>query len=447
MKRLLLLLVNITMSCFLFAQDEAHKIDSLFLKSADKAEFCGSVLVAKGGTIMLSKGYGYSHEEQKIPNDANTVFNIASLTKTFTAALILKLQEQRKLSVSNVVSKYYPAYPNGERITIHHLLTHTSGIPDYLRDKQFQAVDQSKPLTLEEMINFFKDKPLSFEPGTAFRYSNSGYTLLGYIIEKVTGLSYGAALETCIFKPLHMKQTSYGPPQNNQLGTATGYMMYFKNFQHPSFVVHPSISYATGAIYSTVKDLFIWHQALQTNKFLSRQSLEAAYRKDKGNYGYGWFTDTLYGQQRVSHDGNIPGYKANINRFPKDDICVIALSNSNNSAVGGLVRNTVNILYHQPLAKSFADRPAIHLSDSIKKEYTGIYKFRKEDSVQVKVYMKDSSLFMAVSNQPSFEIFPVFKDVFRSGESRFEFKRNKEQRISQIWLFSKGELAQVSKQD
>jgi CubicO group peptidase (beta-lactamase class C family) len=429
------------------AQEETARIDSLVTKSTDNAEFCGSVLVAKEGKIIFKKGYGYSHAEQKIPNDENTVFNIASITKTFTAALILKLQEQGKLAVSDALSKYYPGYPNGDRITIHHLLSHTAGILDYLQQTEFQAINQSKPVDLEKMISFFRDKPLLFEPGTAFRYSNSDYTLLGYIIEKLTGLPYGSALEKYIFKPLHLDQTSYGPPKNKNLHVGTGYMMCYKNFQRSSFVVDPSISYATGAIYSTVTDLYKWHQVLQKNKFLSKRSLLAAYTHDKGPYGYGWFTDSLYGRQRVSHDGNIPGYKSNINRFPQDDVCVIALSNANNSGVGGIVRNIVNILYHQPLTKPFADQPVIQLTEDVKKEYPGIYKWRKEDTVQATVYLKDSSLFMTLGNQPAFEMLPVFKDVFKAGEARIEFRRNKEQRIAEIWIFNKGEMAQVSKME
>ena len=446
MKNFLFLLITNLPLYGALAQNEVKSIDSLLLKCTDNAEFCGSVLVAKNGKLLFSKGYGYSHEEQKISNDENTIFNIASITKTFTSAVILKLQEQRKLSVTDVVSKYYPDYPNGDKLTIHQLLTHTSGIHNYTEEKEFQSMDQTKALTLEEMIAFFKSKPLDFEPGTAFHYSNSGYTMLGYIIEKVTGLTYGAALETYIFKPLHMEHTSYGPPLESKVQPATGYMMYYKNFKRPTYAVHPSVSYATGAIYSTVKDLYKWHQALQTNRFLSDKSLAAAYKKDKGNYGYGWSTDSLYGNQRVSHDGNIAGYKSNINRFPQDDICVIALSNSNNSSVGSIVRNMVNILYHQPLSKSFAEQPVMKMTDSSKKEYTGIYKFRKEDSAQVTVYLKDNNLFMTIANQPAFEMQPVYKDLFKSGEARIEFKRN-DGRVKQIWLFNKGELAQVTKLD
>ena len=448
MKKLLLFVItSLCLSGSVLAQDEASKIDSLLLKSVDNAEFCGSVLVAKGGKIVLHKGYGYSHEEQKIPNDEHTVFCIASITKTFTAALILKLQEQRKLSVTDNVSKYFPGFPNGEKITIHHLLTHTSGIPDYLKDKGFQSIDQSKPVMQEEMINFFKNKPLDFGPGTSFRYSNSGYTVLGHIIEKVTGTLYADALTNYIFKPLHMEHTSYGPPQGNYNKLATGYMMYYKNFKRTSQVVHASVSYATGAIYSTVGDLFKWHQALQKKKFLTEQTLAAAYKKDKGNYGYGWFTDSLYNRQRVSHDGNIAGYKSNINRFPQDDVCVIALSNSNNSGVGGLVRNMVNILYHQPLPPSFANLPVIQMADSAKRTYEGVYRFRKEDSIQVTVNVKDDKLLMTIAAEPAFELLLVGKDVFKSGDTRIEFKRNMAGRIQHIWLFIKGELAQVTKMD
>lgn len=448
MKNLLLFVTaSLFLSCSVFAQDEAGKINSLIVKSVGNAEFSGSVLVAKGGKIVLHKGYGYSHEEQKIPNDEHTVFCIASITKTFTAALILKLQEQGKLSVKDNVSKFMPGFPNGEKITIHHLLTHTSGISDYLKDKGFQSIDQSKPVTLEEMINFFKSKPLDFEPGTSFRYSNSGYTMLGYIIEKVTGLLYADALTNYIFKPLHMEHTGYGPPQGNYNKLATGYMMIYKNFTRTSLVVHASIAYATGAIYSTVGDLYKWHQALQQKKFLTEQTLTAAYKKDKGNYGYGWFTDTLYGRQRVSHDGNIPGYKSNINRFPQDDVCVIALSNSNNSSVGGLVRNVVNILYHQPLPPSFAELPVIQITDSLKREYAGDYRFKKDDPTLVTVKVMDDKLLMTIAAEPAFEILPVAKDVFKSGDARIEFKRNNTGQIQQIWLFSKGELAQVNKMD
>ena len=440
----LIVLALVSIPYILLSQEYGKRIDSLVAQYNDNAEFAGSVLVVKNGKLLLKKGYGYSNTEQLTPHDANTIFNIASLTKPFTAALILKLAEDGKLSIDDQLNKYYPAYPGGERIRLRHLLTHTSGIANYTDDKNFGAMDQGKEVGLEKMMSFFKDKPLDFEPGSRFRYSNSGYTMLGYIIERVTGMPYGKALELFIFKPLGMQHSSYGPPVKNER-LAKGYMMYYKNFSLPAFAVHPSISYATGAIYSTVEDLYKWHLALQKRKFLSKESLDAAYRKDKGPYGFGWFTDSLYGKQRVSHDGNIQGYKANINRIPEDDVCVIALSNANNSGVGGMVRNIMNILYNQPLSKTFAEQPVIAMPDSIKQSFTGIYKFRQEDSLKVAVHLKDKALIVAIDGQSEFEILPVFKNQFKSGQTRVEFMMNNEGKPEQIMIYRKGEIMGAKK--
>lgn len=440
MKKLNLFLVSMALSCsFVYAQQETLRIDSLVAAYVDEADFTGSILVAKGGKILLKKGYSFSNKETATANEPATVFNIASLTKTFTAALILKLQEQGKLSVNDKLSKFYPGYPNGDKITVHHLLTHTSGIANYTDDNNFRLLDQTKEVSLEKMIAFFKDKSLDFEPGTKFRYSNSGYTMLGYIIEKLTGGSYALALDRYIFKPLGMQRSSFGPPTESR-NNAKGYGMYYKNFTYPTLTVHPSISYATGAIYSTVEDLYKWHRALQQGTLLSKKSIEVIYRKDKGPYGYGWFTDSLYGRQRVSHDGSIYGYKANINRMPEDDVCVVALSNSNNSSVGRMVRDIINILYGQPLSKPFSAQPVIAMSDSVKKSFTGAYTFNPADSMRIRVQLKDSNLVVTVGNQPPFEIEPVSKNQFKKGMTRIEFIMNPEGKAEQVYIYQRGEI-------
>ena len=445
MKKLnLTVIVLLGISHFLSAQEDIKRIDSLIAQYHDNAEFTGSVLVAKGSKLLLNKAYGYGNTEHMIPNTTKTIFNIASLTKPFTAALILKLSEEGKLSLDDMLTKYDPAYPNGSKISIRNLLTHTSGIANYTDDKTFRAMDQGKEVNLQQMMAFFKDKPLEFEPGTKFRYSNSGYRMLGYIIERVTAMSYAQALERCIFKPLGMQHTSYGPPVTDK-NLAKGYMMYYKNFSHPSFAVHPSISDATGAIYSTVEDLYKWHLALQGNKFLSEESLREAYQKNKGPYGFGWFTDSLYGKQRVSHDGNIQGFKANINRIPEDNVCVIALSNANSSSVGGMVRNIMNILYDQPLSKTFAEQPVMAMPDSVKQSFAGIYRFRQEDSLKIAVYIKDAKLIVAIDGQPEFQIEPVSRNAFKSGQTRVEFMINKEGKPEQIFIYRKGEIMGAGK--
>lgn len=446
MKTIVLLLLPVFITVHTVTAQQATVIDSLVTCYTGNAEFNGTVLVAVKGKLLLQKGYGYSNAAAQTPNNEHTVFNIASITKTFTAALVLKLQEQGKLSVTDTLGKYYPGYPNGGKVTIHQLLTHTSGIHDYLATKEFQLVDQTQPRTLDSLIIFFKNKPFDFAPGTRFQYSNAGYTLLGGIIEKVTGMPYGAALEQYIFKPLHLDNTSYGPPADTA-ALATGYTMYYKNFKRTSFVVNPSISYATGAIYSTTDDLYKWAQALQQGRFLNSESWQQAYKKDKGPYGYGWFTDSLYGRQRVSHDGNIPGFKSNINCFPGDGVYVIALGNSNNSAVGGMVRNIVNILYHQPLAPAFENLPAVTIPDSLKADYAGLYKFTKADTAYLNISYHNHALFIAVNAGTEAELVPIGRDVFRSSKMRIEFKRSNTGKIVMLLLFKEGEIAQSFKQE
>ncbi|HTF30458.1 MAG TPA: serine hydrolase domain-containing protein [Flavitalea sp.] len=440
MKKITLFLLMATVFIHsLIAQSDKQRIDSLVNAYYENAEFNGTLLVARSGQIILNKGYGFSDVGNKILNSDKTVFNIASITKTFTAALILKLQEEGKLSVNDQLSKYYPDYPNGDKITIHQLLTHTAGVTDYVQDPGFQSSDQSKAVTLQNMIDLFKDKPLSFEPGTKFRYSNSGYTLLGYIIEKLTGTSYADALQQYIFRTLRMKHTTFGPPADTT-NLAKGYMMYFKNFKRSSLPVHATVSYATGAIYSTVNDLNIWHRSLQSGKFLSAKSLKSSYLRDKGNYGFGWFTDTLYGKPRVSHDGNISGFKSNINRFPADDICVIALSNSNNSAVGGMVRNIVNIVYDQPFSKSIADQPVIDMSDSLKAIFAGVYRFGEAKNAQVSVDLVDKNLLLTIPGIDPMKLDPITGNVFRSGPARVEFWGPAKGQFTQIRVYNKGEF-------
>jgi CubicO group peptidase (beta-lactamase class C family) len=437
MKKIVLIFCLVCMtSCHLLAQEITKITDSLVNACFENAEFTGTVLIAKGGKVLLKKGYGYSDAEHQVPNDAHTVYNIASITKPFTAALVLKLQEAGKLSVQDKLDKYYPDFPRANTITIHHLLTHTSGVFNYTDDPAFWKMDQTKEQTLMQMIAWFKDKPLNAEPGTRFQYSNSGYTLLGYIIEQVTGTTYGKALEQYIFKPLGMHHSGYGPPADTS-HLAKGYMMYYRNFKKTAPAVHPSISYATGAMYSTVEDLYKWHMALQKGKFLSKQSRAAMYTKDKGPYGYGWFIDSLYGKQRFVHDGKIPGYKNILIRFPQDDVCVVALSNANSTS-GDMVGNIMNILFHQPFAKSFVDLPVVNMPDSMKKEFTGVYKYRQEDSVLVR--LEDNKLYIQIPGNPEQPLQPVKRNVFRAGNARIEFMRNDKGVIGQVMVFSHGEI-------
>src|SRR5450432_2236055 len=190
MKKLLILATALCIINFTFAQNTSGKLDTLINAYAKLYRFNGSALVAKNGTILLNKGYGYRNAADKVLNSEQTIFQLGSITKQFTSAVILKLQEEKKLSVSDKVSKYFPQYPKGDSITIEQLLTHTSGVYNYTNDQNFMANEMTKPASREKIMALFKDKPLDFPPGTGWNYSNSGYSLLGYIIEIATGKPY-----------------------------------------------------------------------------------------------------------------------------------------------------------------------------------------------------------------------------------------------------------------
>src|SRR5882724_5685376 len=228
-----LLALLLTASACAMCQAPTDKLEAAINAYVSQYKFTGTVLVARQGKILLQKGYGFKNAATQAPNTVNTIYGIASLTKQFTAAIILKLQEQGKLSVEDKLSKYYPGYPNGDKITIRHLLSHTSGIYDYTRNREFMSGDQSQPVALDSMIGLFINKPLDFEPGAKFSYSNSGYTLLGYIIEKITGRPYREALEKMILQPLHLGHSGYDFIALADSNKSTGYGYYAPGMYQP----------------------------------------------------------------------------------------------------------------------------------------------------------------------------------------------------------------------
>ncbi|TMI88097.1 MAG: beta-lactamase family protein [Bacteroidetes bacterium] len=332
MKKILILVAAFFIVHLSFAQETA-KLDELISAYAKMYKFNGAALVAKNGVILLNKGYGYRNAADKIANTEQTVFQLGSITKQFTSAIILKLQQEKKLSVSDKLSKYFPGYPKGDSITIEHLLSHTSGIFNYTNDEKFMENEITKPSSREKIMALFKDKPLDFSPGTAWNYSNSGYSLLGYIIEDVTKMPYEKVVRKYIFTPLQMTHSGFDFTHLKNKEKATGYFKLDDKEIVPAPIVDSTIAFSAGAIYSTTGDLYLWHKALQQNKILLKEQQEKAYTPVKNKYGYGWSIDSVEGKRRVSHGGGIHGFVTNISRVPEDDICIVLLSNTSNPAI------------------------------------------------------------------------------------------------------------------
>lgn len=341
------------------AQDKAAQIEQLISKYNEYGQFNGSALVAENGKVIFKKGYGQANIEWDIPNKPDTKFRLGSISKQFTALLIVKLAEEGKIKLDVPITTYLPNYPKatGDKITVHNLLTHTSGIPNYTSFPNFGKDLSRNPFSPEEFVKKFENLPLEFTPGEKFSYSNSGYFLLGYIIEKVSGKSYEQFLQETILKPLKMTNTGYDHSDIILKNRAAGYEKQGKKMVNASYI-DMSLPYAAGSLYSTVEDLYLWDQALYSTKLLSATSMELLFKIQfsEGNqaYGYGWFINEITNPTTkekikvVEHGGGINGFNTNISRIPTDKILIVLLNNTGRTVLGEMNEAIRNILYNQP---------------------------------------------------------------------------------------------------
>ena len=298
----------------------------------DSVSFSGSILVSRNNEIIHSAGYGFANNELKVPNTPDTQFYIASLTKQFTSLAIMQLQEQGLLSINDSIDKFFPNFPNGSRITIKHLLTHAAGLHDFTDN--WDDIKQSN-LSTQDIVDRFKDKKLDFEPGSKVRYSSSGYILAGQIIEKVSGMAYADYVESKIFKPLNMTHSSYGYSNDNSPNRSLGYKKGI-----PQKSVNISLTYAAGALASSVTDFYLWDQSLYSSSLVNKHSQQEIYPEDRsapglglgtGKFkvvmGLGWgIYETDFGPE-YSHTGNVDGFSTIISRYPNQKAMIVILSN------------------------------------------------------------------------------------------------------------------------
>ena len=437
MKKIFIIAIAVCLVQSTFGQDATAKIDTLINAYAKLHEFNGSALVAKSGTIILNKGYGYRDAANKVLNSEHTIFQLGSITKQFTSAVILKLQEEKKLAISDKLSKYFPEYPKGDSITIRELLTHTSGIYNYTNDQDFMANEITKPATRARMMALFENKPLDFSPGTSWSYSNSGYSLLGYIIEEVTNKPYVEAVRKYIFTPLHMTHSGFDFTHLESNDKAIGYFKLNDKDTMPAPIVDSTVSFSAGAIYSTTGDLYLWNNALEHNVILSKTQQEAAYSPIRNNYGYGWGIDSIDGKRRVGHGGGIPGFITNISRVPEDNVCIILLSNASNQTISDITQSIYAILYNKPYELP-RERKIIMLPEETMKQYKGEYEIKP--GFTVVMTEKDGELLAMPTGQSTKTLYAEREDFFFEKEEdvQVEFTRNDKKEVNGFILHQGG---------
>ena len=339
----------IVLQTSLFGQDITQKLDSYLLGTAkSKNKFNGTVLVAKNGKILLNKGYGYKNKVERIYDDTSTIYQIGSITKTFTSAIILRLQDEKMLSLNDKITKYIPDYPSGDDVTIENLLTHTSGIFEYLESKEYAKENFTRPISIDTLISFFKFQKSLFKPGEKFSYTNSGYILLAFIIERLTGKKYEQVVRDLIFEPLQMTHSGFDLRNLNDTNKAMNYDNISKKRLVSEPIFDSTHAPGCGNIYSTALDLFKWDRALYGNKILNQSSLQKAYMPYKAKYGYGWFIDSSYSKFNVFHGGGTPGFHSHIQRFINDDVCIILLSNNAYCDLSEITNRLAAIIFNKP---------------------------------------------------------------------------------------------------
>ena len=324
------------------------KVDEYMKAAMKHDQFSGSILVARRGMPVISKGYGMASYELSVPNTPDTAFRIASLTKQFTAMAVMQLQERGKLKVDDPLCKYIDKCPpSWSPITIRHLLTHTSGIPNYSSLPRLDEEISVRQYTRAEFVGVFRDLPLQFTPGENYRYSNSAYYLLGLIIERVSGKNYGDFIRENIFVPLGMTSSGYGDLHSVIRNRADGYDWGLNSFVRPKWeLLHDTFS--SGALYSTTGDLLRWDAALYTEKLVSQKSLDEIFTAVKNNYGYGWEIEKRLDRPATSHSGSLLGFSSYILRFPDDRVTVIVLSNSDRTSATKVGNNLAAITFGNP---------------------------------------------------------------------------------------------------
>ncbi len=408
-----------------------------------------SVLIASNGEILYQKGFGYADVGNSVPVTPETKFRIGSITKQFIAAAILKMQEEGKLSVQDNLSKYVPGFPRGEEVTLHHLLTHISGIHSYTNRPGFLKY-VTLPITTAALVDTIKSFPYDFNPGERYQYNNSGFFLLGYIIEKISGTSLADYLDQNLFKPLGMNNTGVYSVNKLLAHEAYGYGM-----ENGKIVkaLNWNMDWAggAGALYSTAKDLYTWNEAVFNGKVLSAESMTAAFAPavlnsgEKIDYGYGWALSTYRGSKFISHGGGLHGFLSYITRQPEEKITVVVLCNSqaiNPTSDGNTLAEYVlwNNMANQTTLSS-----DIQVDQKILAGYTGRYDYGQ--GMVLKVTLDGTQLYAQMTGQPSFPIYPASTTEFnwKVVDANIKFVTDESGNVTHAFHHQSGQELKVAK--
>ena len=403
--------------------------DAIFQQTYTNNSPGAAILIAKGDKILYRKAFGMANLELKVKMKPETVFQLASITKQFTSVATMILVEQGKLGLKDPLSKFITDFPRGDEITVHHLLNHTSGIKSYTNLPSFRSKTRMD-MTPEEIIQFFKNLPLEFNPNEKYEYSNSGYLLLGYIIEQLSGMSYGEFIQKNIFDKLGMKRSYYADSYKIIPDRANGYQLFEGNYENAEYM-STTIPYAAGSLMSTIDDMFLWSKAIRQNLLISESSKRIAFTNHSltngkaTNYGYGWAINEIAGVSTIEHTGGINGFTTSGIYVPDSNIYSIVLTNIDDGK--GPESSNIKIV-STLLGKPITERSVVKLSEQQMKKWVGAYQF--EDVVRFITY-DQGILYSAREGGRPMQLEPLSDNEFRFKNSlttyHFSFSNGQKQ--------------------
>lgn len=427
-----------------------QEMDAFVQAHVATEQFMGAVLVARGDEVLLSKGYGMANLEQEAPNSPETVFRLGSLTKQFTAAAILQLQDQGLVNVEDRVSRYLPDFPHGDEITLHQLLSHSSGVPDLPEfiDLGGNGAVLRQAASFDELIGRAAGQPLQFEPGSQYEYSNIGYVMLGRIIEKVSGQSYANYMTEHIFQPLAMSATEYDEAARIIPRRAAGYTWDGSDYHNSEFI-DMSNAGAAGWLVSTVLDMNKWDRALYEDTMLSAEARRAFFTPSATiapgqSYAYGWMIMETPEHTLALHSGGVNGFYTFVVRDQAEQLYVLVLSNNEHSNAQSVALGLAAIAYGEPYELP-EQRSTVELDSAIYEKYAGIYQLPPD--VMITVSNKDGRLFVKAGDNPEFQIYPESETNFfaKAAELQLSFQVDADGKVMGMNISENGQELQAQK--
>lgn len=448
LKTILFLVLGVTLMGFSNTNAKSNQnalsqsIETYLKEATANDGFSGSVLVAHQGKVIVSSGFGYASAEFQMANQCDTRFRIGSLTKQFTSLAIMMLEEENLLKMDTPLATFIPDYPNGEKITIKHLLTHTSGIPDHTSLPGFQEARRVYPTSLLETIDSFKTLDLEFQPGSKFEYSNSGYILLGYIIETITGKPYADLIQTRIFDLIDMGDSGFIDRDTIISNMASGYS---KKNELPCKAPYRDISnaHASGALYSSVEDLYKWDRALYQSQLLEQSQIQKMFIPYRSHYALGWGVIELFGHQMVGHNGDTEGFSSNISRFPQEDVCIVLLSNQDKTNVGKMAYDIAGLIFNP--ASTTDQQETVSSSKTVVSQYCGEYEMNPQFIFYVTE--EDGKIYCMATGQSKLEMHPEKTDwfFFKEVEAKIQFVKDTAGNVIHLVLYQSGQEVKAKK--